>query len=65
MAFTQAQLDALDAALAQGSLRVRMDGKEVEYRSLDEMLRLRGLMATDVAGATPAARVAYATFERS
>lgn len=44
MAFTQAQLDALDEAIASGSKRVRYADKEVEYNSLDDMLRLRQLM---------------------
>lgn len=44
MAFTQDQLDKLEAAIAQGSLRVKYADKEVTYRSLDEMLKIRNLM---------------------
>lgn len=42
--WTQAQLDALTAAIADGATRVKYADKEVEYRSLREMLALRDLM---------------------
>jgi hypothetical protein len=45
MAFTQAQLDALDEAIASGTLRVKYADKEVTYRSLAEMMQLRDFMA--------------------
>lgn len=51
MAFTLDQLTTLDAAIAQGALTVKYADKEVTYRSLKEMLELRGLMAAEV---TPA-----------
>lgn len=35
--YTQAQLDALRAAYAQGVLTYEYDGKRVTYRSRDEM----------------------------
>lgn len=41
MAFTQTQLDALESAIATGSLECMFDGKQVRYRSLDEMMRIR------------------------
>ena len=44
MAFTQTQLDALDAAIAQGTFSVQYGNKMVTYKSLDEMLRIRALM---------------------
>lgn len=44
MAFTQAQLDALEAAIAEGSLIVKYADKSVQYRSLDEMIRIRELI---------------------
>lgn len=53
MAFTQSQLDALDAAIAEGVLVVKYADKEVTYRSLNDMLRIRELMAKDVLGKTP------------
>lgn len=37
MAFTQQQYDSLLAAYAEGTLKVRYQDKEVEYRSLEQM----------------------------
>lgn len=37
-------LDALEKALAQGVKSVKYTDKEIEYRSLNEMLRLRDVM---------------------
>jgi len=51
MAFTQIQLDALDEAIASGTLEVWYDHKKVEYRSLEEMMRIRRLMADEIARA--------------
>jgi len=44
MAFTQTQLDALEEAIAGGTTRVKYADKEVEYRSLSEMLKLRDII---------------------
>lgn len=48
MAFTLEQYEALKAAVAEGALSVRYADKSVTYRSLDEMLRLLKLMATEL-----------------
>jgi len=45
MAYTQAQLDALDAAIASGALSVRYADQQVTYRSLQEMQAIRDKMA--------------------
>jgi hypothetical protein len=44
MAFTQTQLDAIEGGIAAGTTHVSYDGKSVEYRSLDEMLRIRDII---------------------
>lgn len=42
MAFSQADLDAIDRAIASGAQRVRYpDGSEIQYRTMDEMERAR------------------------
>lgn len=46
--FTQEQYDALIAALAEGVLTVKYQDKMVTYRSLDEMLKLKKVMAEDL-----------------
>jgi hypothetical protein len=43
--FTQAQLDAIDAGIAFSALTVRYEGKSTTFRSLDDMLRIRSLIA--------------------
>lgn len=62
MAFTQADIDALDAAFKSGASSVRTaDGKQVTYRSIDEYERLRSRMKTDVDAASTATRVSRST----
>lgn len=43
-AFTVPRLEALEAAIAEGVLRVKYSDKEVQYRSLAEMLQVRDIM---------------------
>lgn len=52
MAFDQNDIDALDVAIKSRSQSVAYKDRSVTYRSLDEMLRLRELMAADVATGT-------------
>ncbi len=44
MAFTTTQYQAICEAIASGELKVRYDGKEVEYRSVTELLRAKTLI---------------------
>jgi thiamine monophosphate synthase len=48
MAFSQNQLDALEEAIAKGVTRVQYEDKEIVYRSLDEMMRLRDKMLREL-----------------
>ncbi|MFB8829065.1 phage head-tail joining protein [Azotobacter sp. CWF10] len=48
MAYTLEQYTALQAAIAEGALTVRYQDKSVQYRSLDEMMRILKLMATEL-----------------
>lgn len=43
-AFTVERLEALEIAIASGERRVKYSDKEVEYRSLDEMIKARDLI---------------------
>ena len=45
MAFSQADLDNIDAAVASGALRVKYSDREVQYQSLADLLRARALVA--------------------
>jgi len=44
MAFTVDQLDALEEAIASGSLVVKYADKSRTYRSLDDLLKLRAII---------------------
>ena len=49
MAYTSTQLADLRAAIAEGVLSVRFsDGRQLTYRSLDEMRRIETAMAAEV-----------------
>lgn len=64
MAFTQTQLDALETAIASGTLEVSVGDKKVRYHSLDEMIRLRDVIRNQLAAdsQTPQSRASFATF---
>ncbi len=66
MAWTQSQLDILDAHIARGVTRVDYGDRSVTYGSISDMLKLRGLMAADVAAAsaTPPVRRTLVSFSR-
>jgi len=42
--FSQAGLAAIEEAIAGGYLKVKYDDKEVTYRSLDELLKVRDMI---------------------
>lgn len=49
MAWTQSHIDAIDDALRNHRLTVRdADGKQVTYRSAEEMLKVRALAVREV-----------------
>lgn len=65
MADAATQLQALDDAIASGLLRFTFEGKTHEYRSLDDMLRVRDLLARK-AGVASGSAIVYtaAAFRR-
>lgn len=66
MAFTQTDLDTVNAAIATGELEVELNGKRVRYRSLKDLMAARDLILADInaASAVPFNRQSYATFRR-
>ncbi|WP_163833370.1 phage head-tail joining protein [Spartinivicinus ruber] len=44
MSFTATDLDAINEAIAGGELRVKFKDREVEYRSMDELIKARRLI---------------------
>lgn len=57
MAWTQSDLDALDAAIKKGVRTVQYQSGSVTYHSLDELLRLRDVMTREVRGDAAVTRV--------
>jgi hypothetical protein len=51
MAFTLNQLAALEAAMGSGELKVKYDGKEVEYRSMSDLLKAREVVRAELIAA--------------
>lgn len=47
-AFTQESLNALEHAIVEGAKSVRYSDKEIEYRSLDEMLKIRDIVKREI-----------------
>ena len=64
MAFTQSQLDALEAAIATGTLEVRVGDKLVKYQTTADMIRARDLLRDQLNAANPVDRTSYGSFSR-
>lgn len=54
MAYTQADLDRLDAAIASEELEVEVDGVRTRYRSMSELLQARQHVADKIVATAPA-----------
>lgn len=52
MAFTQTDLDAVNAAVASGELKIEVAGRSVMYRSVDELLKARDIISAELAAAS-------------
>lgn len=48
MAFTVAQLTAIEEAIASGALEVTYEGKTVKYRSMDDLTKARATIRADL-----------------
>lgn len=53
MAYTNAQLETIEGAIASGTLRVEIDGRVVVYQSLDALIKLRDQIRAELGVATP------------
>ena len=58
MAYTQTDLDALQASIARGITQASMNGETVTFRSLNEMLRLEAKLKRELSS-TPTARTMH------
>lgn len=69
MSFAVADLDQIDSAIKKGELEVVFDGKQVKYRSIDELIKARNfvytqLVASGLISKSDRKRVSYASFEK-
>lgn len=55
MAFSQAQLDALEAAIATGTLELRIGDKLIRYQTTADMIKARDLLRDQINGQNPPA----------
>jgi len=48
MAFTQQSLDAIENAIASGTLTVEYNGKRITYQSTADLIRVRNMIKADL-----------------
>lgn len=53
MAFTTTDLDNINAAIASGELTVEVNGRRVTYRSVDDLMKARQMIKSDLALSEP------------
>lgn len=58
MAYTQADLDTIDAAIATGEKVIQIEGKRIETHDANELLRLRRFIAAQLNAAATGATAA-------
>lgn len=51
MAFTQSDLDAVNTAVASGELKVEVNGRSVLYRSMDDLIKARDIIRSELSAA--------------
>lgn len=61
---TQADLDNLDQMIASGVLSAFYDGKKIEYRSMDDLLRARAHLAGQLQAALSVSRNLTPAFDK-
>ena len=63
MAYTQAQLTALESAIAQGASECEFDGKKIKFRSIDDMNALRNQMRVQLGITKRTKRIRMSTYK--
>lgn len=64
MAYTLQQLQDLEAAIAEGVTSVSSNGRQVSYRNLTDMLKLRDLMSQELGVSGAGRQRKYISFRR-
>lgn len=65
MSFTLTQLEAIENAIGSGELKVAFDGREVIYRSMDDLIKARNTISAALQSAgTVATKRKYSYISR-
>lgn len=56
MAFSTTDLDAINSAIASGELTVKIDGREITYRSMADLLKAKSTISSELAAAESGGR---------
>lgn len=48
MAFSQTDLDAINTAIASGTMKVKYADREVQYQTLSDLLKIKGLIEKEL-----------------
>lgn len=64
MAWTQADIEVIERAIASGTLSVKFADEEVVYRSISDLLKARDAMRSALEGSTGKIRCTYATYSK-
>lgn len=64
MAFTQSDLDAVEAAIATGARSVRYGDKQVDNVTMSDLLRARNLIMSELGLITVASKKFYGRFNK-
>lgn len=64
MAYTIEQYNAITEAIATGSLTIKYADKEVTYRSLNDMIKIKGIIETELGIVPTQSRRKYASYSK-
>lgn len=64
MSFTRTQLELLEAAIASGTLEVRIGDKLVRYQGLADLIKARDLVKDALCNTCNATRTSISSFAR-
>ena len=64
MAFSQTQLDALEAAIATGTLEVSVGDKKVRYQTTSDLIKARDLLRDQLNASKPLSRTSASSYSR-
>ena len=63
MAWTQDDLDKINRAIATGAKRVRFQTHEVEYQTIEQMMKARDLITAELTPSNGRGGAMYAQYE--